>query len=468
MVLDELYAFLELQDKTRLDVSDRINFILGNKEHKYSNLSLENEGYFHEAKLFTNVANIESYHNQLSEVNAPKAIKIDLGANLAVKKINAPDCEILILHNSNRIIKDENINVSENCKIIRGDNFSILEKQIQQSQNENIEGSLIAVFKEDTLKGERTMLDIGIAGENDFSTYKYKKDISSSKNQNFKYEIICTKEELENNIKELETLTQAENFLYKKIKENGDNSDTSIFFNTGEKIRRISSNLGGKYIKEEDTYAYLKKENGEIVDLPKEIRGKEVSFYPSEEEGTLVTNAKRVFLSDNKFEKIEAPKAELIMNKWETKSPLLWIIKAPKCTYLKFYESSLLVDSDSIRINEEAELSIVDRESYYNNAKKFDDIFLIEHEDFFDLDIKRIVLPNATEVNIQKFHFVEDIYADNCEKILCKNLTRLKTLDVPICEEICIENCPELKYENINHGYNCEIEGLEKKNQLKR
>lgn len=465
MELDELYAFLELQDKTRLDVSDRINFILGNKEHKYSNLFLENEGSFHEAKLFTNVANIESYHNQLSEVNAPKAIKIDLGANLAVKKINAPDCEILILHNSNRIIKDENINVSENCKIIRGDNFSILE-QVQQSQNENIEGSLIVVFKKDTLKDQRTMLDVGIAGEDDFNTFKYKKDIPSSENQNFKYEIICTKEELENNIKELETLTQVESFLYKKFEENG--GTHQLFFNTGEKIRKISTNLGNKYIKKEDTYAYLKKENGDIVDLPKKIRGKEITILSSEEEGTLVTNAKRVFLSDNKFERIEAPKAELIMNKWGTKSPLLWIIKAPKCTYLKFYESPHLVDSDNIRVNEEAELSIVDRESYYNNAKKFDDRFLLEHEDFFDLDIKRIVIPNATEVNIHKFQFVEDIYADNCEKILCKSLTRLRTLDVPICEEICIENCPELKYENINHGYNCEIEGLEKRNQLKR
>lgn len=218
----------------------------------------------------------------------------------------------------------------------------------------------------------------------------------------------------------------------------------------------------------EEIYAYLKKENGDIVDLPKKIRGKEITILSSEEEGTLVTNAKRVFLSDNKFERIEAPKAELIKNEWETKSPLLRIIKAPKCTYLKFYESPYLVDSDNIRVKEEAELSIVDRESYYNNAKKFDDRFLLEHEDFFDLDIKRIVVPNATEVNIQKFHFVEDIYADNCEKIMCKNLTELRTLDVPACEKICIENCPELKYENINHGYNCEIEGLEKKNQLKR
>ena len=268
-------------------------------------------------------------------------------------------------------------------------------EQKENDFSENIEGSLIVVFNKDTLKDQRTMLEVGIAGEDDFSTFKYKKDIPSSENQNFKYEIICTKEELENNIKELETLTQTENFLYKKFEENGGTHQSS--FNTGEKIRKISSNLGNKYIKKEDTYAYLKKENGEIIDLSEHINlyQSEIRLPPLFEKGVLKTNVDTLHLSKNNFTSIEAHNATWITDLYGEK------------------------------------------ESY----------------------------PRNTSIGSP---LLESVNAPNCKSFYIRECDKLNKIYAPNCKELYIENCPELKEENMELSYDCQIEGLEKKNQLKR
>ena len=64
-------------------------------------------------------------------------------------------------------------------------------------------------------------------------------------------------------------------------------------------------------------------------------------------------------------------------------------------------------------------------------------------------NISEIEAPNADEIKCDECQFLEKITALNCYEVHC-------------------ENTPLLKEENMNLSYDCEIEGLEKRNQLKR
>lgn len=63
---------------------------------------------------------------------------------------------------------------------------------------------------------------------------------------------------------------------------------------------------------------------------------------------------------------------------------------------------------------------------------------------------------------------ITSIEAPEARSIYCENCENLETIKAPECEELHCENCPELKEENMELSYDCEIEGLGKKNQLKK
>lgn len=62
---------------------------------------------------------------------------------------------------------------------------------------------------------------------------------------------------------------------------------------------------------------------------------------------------------------------------------------------------------------------------------------------------------------------ITSIEAPEARNISCENCENLEKIEAPECTEIHCEGSPLLSQENIDAAYNCEIEGLEKRNQLK-
>ena len=544
MELKDLYAFLELQDKNRLDVSDRIKFLHNQDTFEMSHLDLENNKLFFGAKLFTNVANINSKDNLLTEINAPFAQSIEAGVAHTIRKINAPECTSLSIENNNFLEEESNINVAEDCKIsitteeeyytmddeeqyllyqdaqdmrdflselkereakeakeaqeVKEEFNTIdyekklseliekkrqvekLEKELEKlkeekqkniAEKDDIKGSIILVSGD--MYNERNFIDIGVAGQGLFSSFE--KEIDLYRGALFKNEILCTKEELNKVIENSKDEKEIADFIYDKIKNKNYNWGASIDRNINKinelakRLKETTPSIKEEVKKEnEPIYAYVKKENGDIVDIPKAIRDGEVTVFKSEEKGTLVTNAKKVFMEDNKFTSIEAPNAELIKNIWETKSPLLEEINAPNCTYSRFNGCDILLDDNKIKMAENSELVTVVGGTYFSTAKEINREVLSESEKFYNTKITLAFFPFAETVKIAHLNDLEEIHAPKAEKIECWSTTELETIYAPECKELFCMDCRELKKENMELSYDCQIEGLEKQHQLKR
>ena len=70
----------------------------------------------------------------------------------------------------------------------------------------------------------------------------------------------------------------------------------------------------------------------------------------------------------------------------------------------------------------------------------------------------------SIECNNSNITSIEALEARN---IFCENCENLEKIEAPECTKIHCEGSPLLSQENIDAAYNCEIEGLEKRNQLK-
>ena len=70
----------------------------------------------------------------------------------------------------------------------------------------------------------------------------------------------------------------------------------------------------------------------------------------------------------------------------------------------------------------------------------------------------------SIECNNSNITSIEALEARN---IFCENCENLEKIEAPECTEIHCEGSPLLSQEDIDAAYNCEIEGLEKRNQLK-
>lgn len=80
----------------------------------------------------------------------------------------------------------------------------------------------------------------------------------------------------------------------------------------------------------------------------------------------------------------------------------------------------------------------------------------------------RLKAPNVKNIVANDNNMLHYIEAPNAKNISCDNCENLEEVNAPNCTLIYCENCPELKEENMELSYDCQIKGLEKKNQLRR
>lgn len=83
-------------------------------------------------------------------------------------------------------------------------------------------------------------------------------------------------------------------------------------------------------------------------------------------------------------------------------------------------------------------------------------------------ELEAIEAERTIKIHCEGNEQLERIYAEACQELHCNDCPELEKIYAPECQELYCENCPELDKDYINVRYNCEIEGLEQKNQLKR
>lgn len=108
----------------------------------------------------------------------------------------------------------------------------------------------------------------------------------------------------------------------------------------------------------------------------------------------------------------------------------------------------------------------IDRNTYFRKNEEADKT-QFKVDVYGEMNLKGTLVTNAIYVECNESS-ISGIKAPKAEVINCAYCENLEEVNAPNCKELHIEECPELIEENINVAWDCEIEGLEKRNQLKR
>lgn len=318
------------------------------KNLKVENIKIEEEGslimeigdvYYNNNKNIDDKNYYDLKDEKTTYLIAPNAIKIKLDNMPSLKKVDAPNCEIFHCLTA-PLLKEENLIVDEDCHIYLND-------------REIIRDGIIVLHTEDNIVN-KNLIDIGLTSQKEFD------------GEDENYSILCSKEEIREVLNHSKTEQDVKDFIYEKLKSTNWNDFKYNPNNLSikNKISQIAIDLKG-------AYAFIEKENGEKIDISKNIGRKylyreeisELILNRGQEEGKLITNVLNIECSNSMISSIEAIEAR-------------------------------------------------------------------------------------------------NIHCENCEN--------LEEIYAPQCTYIYCEEVPLLKEENMNLSYDCEIEGLEKKNQLKR
>ena len=345
------------------------------KNLKVENIKIEEEGslimeigdvYYNNNKNIDDKNYYDLKDEKTTYLIAPNAIKIKLDNIPNLKKVNAPNCEIFHCLTA-PLLKEENLIVDEDCHIYLHDKEIMRDAIIVLHTEDNIRNKNLInknlinigiISQEDNIRNKnlinKNLMNIGLVSQKEFD----------GKDEN--YSILCSKEEIRKVLNNSKTEQDVKDFIYEKLKSTNwnDFKYNPNNLNIKNKISQIAIDLKG-------ASAFIEKENGEKIDISRNIRVKYLSFgrvdeliiEKEQEEGKLVTNVFNIECSNSMITSIEAPEAR-------------------------------------------------------------------------------------------------SIYCENCEN--------LEEIYAPQCTYIYCEEVPLLKEENMNVSYDCEIEGLEKKNQLKR
>ena len=133
------------------------------------------------------------------------------------------------------------------------------------------------------------------------------------------------------------------------------------------------------------------------------------------------------------------------------------------------YSKNIRRDIEEVVKNRLGNYAFIEQE----NGEKIDESsFIIRDEVIGTLFKKEFLsagkLVTNTDAIICKNSDITNIEAPNAKNISCDNCENLEEVNAPNCTLIYCENCPELKEENMELSYDCQIKGLEKKNQLRR
>lgn len=408
--MEERYAYIQKKNGERIDVSNY--YCKYPHQDNLSIPSIKEEGI-----LKTNATQIFLQENNFRAIEAPNATWITDKESPLVERVDAPNCRYLYLCECNKL-KEQNIFVAEGGNVIKrigGEYYNNAEKiddYYLYGRKDDITVSLIAP------NAIEIQMRNGVVLEKVYAP-------------NCKI-LNCTGSHL---LKEENIVVDEDCHIYLYNKEII--RDAIIVLNTEENYGKKSlidiGLISEKNFDGED-------ENYSILCSKKELR-------------EVLNNSKtEQKLKDFIYKKLEATNwNDLKYNpsNWKIRNKISEIAIDLKGAYA-FIEKE---NGEKIDVSENI------RNIYFYHRKNIELIIDKEQEEG-----KLVTNVLSIECNNSNITSIEALEARN---IFCENCENLEKIEAPECTEIHCEGSPLLSQENIDAAYNCEIEGLEKRNQLK-
>ena len=408
--MEERYAYIQKENGERIDISNYYREFP--HQNNLSVPSIKEEGI-----LKTNATQIFLQENNFTAIEAPNATWITDEESPLLERVEAPNCRYLFLCECDKL-KDQNISVAEGGNVIKrigGEYYNNAEKiddHYLYGKEDDITVSLIAPNAIEIQMRDSVVLE---------KVYAPNCEILN-----------CTRSHL---LKEENIIVDEDCHIYLYNKEII--RDGIIVLNTEENYGNknlidIGLTSERNFDDEDETYSILcsKKELREVLNNSKTEQ--ELKDFIYKKLGS--TNWNDFKYNPNSL-KIRDKISEIAI---DLKGAYAFIEKE---------------NGEKIDVSENI------RNMYFYQRKNIELIIDKEQEEG-----KLVTNVLSIECNNSNITSIEALEARN---IFCENCESLEKIEAPECTEIHCEGSPLLSQENIDAAYNCEIEGLEKRNQLK-
>lgn len=408
--MEERYAYIQKENGERIDISNYYREFP--HQNNLSIPSIKEEGI-----LKTNATQIFLQENNFTAIEAPNATWITDEESPLLERVEAPNCRYLFLCECDKL-KDQNISVAEGGNVIKrigGEYYNNAEKiddHYLYGKEDDITVSLIAPNAIEIQMRNSVVLE---------KVYAPNCEILN-----------CTRSHL---LKEENIIVDEDCHIYLYNKEII--RDGIIVLNTEENYGNknlidIGLTSERNFDGEDETYSILcsKKELREVLNNSKTEQ--ELKDFIYKKLGS--TNWNDFKYNPNSL-KIRDKISEIAI---DLKGAYAFIEKE---------------NGEKIDVSENI------RNMYFYQRKNIELIIDKEQEEG-----KLVTNVLSIECNNSNITSIEALEARN---IFCENCENLEKIEAPECTEIHCEGSPLLSQENIDAAYNCEIEGLEKRNQLK-
>ena len=408
--MEERYAYIQKENGERIDVSNYYREIP--HQNNLSIPSIKEEGI-----LKTNATQIFLQENNFTAIEAPNATWITDEESPLLERVEAPNCRYLFLCECDKL-KEQNISVAEGGNVIKrigGEYYNNAEKiddHYLYGREDDITVSLIAPNAIEIQMRDSVVLEKVYAPNCEI--------LNCTGSRLLKEENIVVDEDCHIYLYNKEIIRDG--IIVLNTEENYGNKNLIDIGLTSEK------NFDG----EDETYSILcsKKELREVLNNSKTEQ--ELKDFIYKKLGS--TNWNDFKYNPNSL-KIRDKISEIAI---DLKGAYAFIEKE---------------NGEKIDVSENI------RNMYFYQRKNIELIIDKEQEEG-----KLVTNVLSIECNNSNITSIEALEARN---IFCENCENLEKIEAPECTEIHCEGSPLLSQENIDAAYNCEIEGLEKRNQLK-
>ena len=408
--MEERYAYIQKENGERIDISNYYREFP--HQNNLSIPSIKEEGI-----LKTNATQIFLQENNFTAIEAPNATWITDEESPLLERVEAPNCRYLFLCECDKL-KEQNISVAEGGNVIKrigGEYYNNAEKiddHYLYGKEDDITVSLIAPNAIEIQMRDSVVLEKVYAPNCEI--------LNCTGSHLLKEENIIVDEDCHIYLYNKEIIRDA--IIVLNTEENYGNKSLIDIGLTSEK------NFDG----EDETYSILcsKKELREVLNYSKTEQ--ELKDFIYKKLGS--TNWNDFKYNPNSL-KIRDKISEIAI---DLKGAYAFIEKE---------------NGEKIDVSENI------RNMYFYQRKNIELIIDKEQEEG-----KLVTNVLSIECNNSNITSIEALEARN---IFCENCENLEKIEAPECTEIHCEGSPLLSQENIDAAYNCEIEGLEKRNQLK-
>lgn len=408
--MEERYAYIQKENGERIDISNYYREFP--HQNNLSIPSIKEEGI-----LKTNAEQIFLQENNFTAIEAPNATWITDEESPLLERVEAPNCRYLFLCECDKL-KEQNILVVEGGNVIKrigGEYYNNAEKiddHYYYGKEDDITVSLIAPNAVEIQMRDSVVLEKVYAPNC--------KILNCTGSRLLKEENIIVDEDCHIYLYNKEIIRDG--IIVLNTEENYGNKNLIDIGLTSER------NFDG----EDETYSILcsKKELREVLNNSKTEQ--ELKDFIYKKLGS--TNWNDFKYNPNSL-KIRDKISEIAI---DLKGAYAFIEKE---------------NGEKIDVSENI------RNMYFHQRKNIELIIDKEQEEG-----KLVTNVLSIECNNSNITSIEALEARN---IFCENCENLEKIEAPECTEIHCEGSPLLSQENIDAAYNCEIEGLEKRNQLK-